>query len=92
MPQDKESFRFLHLLMAWRYLQGFLQLLTQSVYNICGDLVENSLKLAAIDIGSNSIKLAIVDAAASDSFAVIARDKEVVRLGQETLQKGHLAK
>jgi len=49
------------------------------------------LKLAAIDIGSNSIKLAVVDAAASDSFAVLAREKDVVRLGHETLSKGHLA-
>ncbi len=48
------------------------------------------MKLAAIDIGSNSIKLAVVDAAASDSFAVIAREKEVVRLGHETLRNGHL--
>src|SRR6185503_12601472 len=49
------------------------------------------VKLAAIDIGSNSIKLAVVDAAASDSFAVLAREKDVVRLGHETLSKGHLA-
>jgi len=49
------------------------------------------LKLAAIDIGSNSIKLAVVDAAASDSFAVLAREKDVVRLGQGTLRNGHLA-
>ncbi|MBC8030680.1 MAG: Ppx/GppA family phosphatase [Pyrinomonadaceae bacterium] len=49
------------------------------------------MKLAAIDIGSNSIKLAVVDAAASDSFAVLAREKDVVRLGQETLRNGHLA-
>ncbi len=48
------------------------------------------MKLAAIDIGSNSIKLAVVDAAASDSFAVLAREKDVVRLGHETLTKGHL--
>jgi exopolyphosphatase / guanosine-5'-triphosphate,3'-diphosphate pyrophosphatase len=48
------------------------------------------LKLAAIDIGSNSIKLAVVDAAASDSFAVVTREREVVRLGHETLRKGHL--
>jgi exopolyphosphatase/guanosine-5'-triphosphate,3'-diphosphate pyrophosphatase len=50
-----------------------------------------TLKLAAIDIGSNSIKLVVVDAAASDSFAVLARDKEVVRLGHETLTKGRLS-
>jgi exopolyphosphatase/guanosine-5'-triphosphate,3'-diphosphate pyrophosphatase len=49
------------------------------------------VKLAAIDIGSNSIKLVVVDAAASDSFAVLARDKEVVRLGHETLSKGRLS-
>ena len=48
------------------------------------------MKLAAIDIGSNSIKLVVVDAAASDSFAVLAREREVVRLGRGTLLKGHL--
>ena len=51
----------------------------------------STLKLAAIDIGSNSIKLVVVDAAATDSFAVLARDKEVVRLGRETLLKGRLS-
>jgi exopolyphosphatase/guanosine-5'-triphosphate,3'-diphosphate pyrophosphatase len=49
------------------------------------------VKLAAIDIGSNSIKLAVVDAAASDSFAVLSREKEVVRLAHHTLIKGHLS-
>jgi exopolyphosphatase/guanosine-5'-triphosphate,3'-diphosphate pyrophosphatase len=49
------------------------------------------LKLAAIDIGSNSIKLAVVDAAASDSFAFLAQEKEVVRLGHETLRRGLLS-
>jgi len=49
------------------------------------------LKIAAIDIGSNSIKLAVVDAAASNSFAVLLREKEVVRLAHNTLSKGHLA-
>jgi exopolyphosphatase / guanosine-5'-triphosphate,3'-diphosphate pyrophosphatase len=49
------------------------------------------LKVAAIDIGSNSIKLVVVDAAASDSFAVLAREKEVVRLGQDTLRRGRLS-
>ena len=48
------------------------------------------MKLAAIDIGSNSIKLVVVDAAASDSFAVLAREKEVVRLGHETLRRRHI--
>lgn len=45
------------------------------------------MKLAAIDIGSNSIKLVVVEAAASDSFAVLLREKESVRLGHETLRK-----
>jgi exopolyphosphatase/guanosine-5'-triphosphate,3'-diphosphate pyrophosphatase len=50
------------------------------------------LKFAAIDIGSNSIKLVVVDAAASDSFAVLAREREVVRLGHETFLRGHLSR
>ncbi len=50
------------------------------------------MKFAAIDIGSNSIKLVVVDAAASDSFAVLAREREVVRLGHETLLKGYLGR
>lgn len=50
------------------------------------------MKFAAIDIGSNSIKLVVVDAAASDSFAVLGREKEVVRLGHETLLKGYLGR
>ncbi len=49
------------------------------------------MKLAAIDIGSNSIKLVIVDAVASDSFAVLARQKESVRLGRQTLREGFLS-
>jgi exopolyphosphatase/guanosine-5'-triphosphate,3'-diphosphate pyrophosphatase len=50
------------------------------------------LKLAAIDIGSNSIKLAVADAADSSSFAVVTRQKEVIRLGHETLRKGRLSR
>ena len=49
------------------------------------------MKLAAIDVGSNSIKLVVVDATASDSFAVLCREKEVVRLAHNTLHKGYLA-
>ena len=48
------------------------------------------MKVAAIDVGSNSIKLVVVDAAASDSFAVLAREKETVRLGHNTLRRGLL--
>lgn len=50
------------------------------------------MKLAAIDIGSNSIKLAVADAANSDSFAVVTREKEVIRLGHETLRRGRLSR
>ncbi|MGI8469625.1 MAG: HD domain-containing protein [Pyrinomonadaceae bacterium] len=48
-------------------------------------------KIAAIDIGSNSIKLVVVEAAASDSFTVIAQERERVRLGEETLRKKFLS-
>jgi len=49
------------------------------------------MKIAAIDIGSNSIKLVVVDAAASDSFAVLAREKDMVGLGHESLRQGRLS-
>lgn len=49
------------------------------------------MKIACIDIGSNSIKLVVVDAAASNSFAVLAREKDVVRLGHDTLRQGQLS-
>ena len=48
------------------------------------------MKLAAIDIGSNSLKLVVVQAENSDSFTVLAQEREVVRLGQETLVNGHI--
>jgi exopolyphosphatase/guanosine-5'-triphosphate,3'-diphosphate pyrophosphatase len=48
------------------------------------------LKLAAIDIGSNSIKLVVVEAETSKAFTVLAQEREVVRLGQETLVNGHI--
>src|SRR2546430_5949677 len=49
------------------------------------------MKIAGIDVGSNSIKLVVVDAAASDSFAVLAREKETVRLGHDTLRLEQLS-
>jgi exopolyphosphatase/guanosine-5'-triphosphate,3'-diphosphate pyrophosphatase len=49
------------------------------------------LKLAAIDIGSNSIKVVVVEATASDSFKVLASDRQTVRLGQETLVNKHIS-
>lgn len=50
------------------------------------------MKLAAIDIGSNSIKLAVAEAAGGESFAVLTREKDVIRLGHETLRKGRLSR
>ena len=50
------------------------------------------MKIAAIDIGSNSIKLAVADAAHGDSFAVVTRERDVIRLGHETLRKGRLSR
>jgi exopolyphosphatase/guanosine-5'-triphosphate,3'-diphosphate pyrophosphatase len=49
------------------------------------------MKIAAIDVGSNSIKLVVVDAAASDSFAVLGREKDSVRLGHDTLRLQQLS-
>lgn len=49
------------------------------------------MKLAAIDLGSNSIKLVVVEAAAGDSFTEIASEREVIRLGQETLVNKHIS-
>ena len=49
------------------------------------------MRLAAIDIGSNSIKMIVVEATADDSFAVLAREKEVVRLGHNTLREGQFS-
>lgn len=51
----------------------------------------NTQTLAAIDIGSNSIKLVVLKAAASDSFTIIFKEKEAVRLGQETLRRKSLS-
>ena len=49
------------------------------------------MKLAAIDIGSNSIKTIVVDAVSAESFTVLARDKESVRLGHGTLANHQLS-
>ena len=49
------------------------------------------MRLASIDIGSNSIKMVVVEVASNDSFAVLAREKDVVRLGHDTLREGYLS-
>ena len=49
------------------------------------------MKLAAIDLGSNSIKLVVVESGAGDSFTELAIEREVIRLGQETLVNKHIS-
>ncbi|MEO8585321.1 MAG: Ppx/GppA phosphatase family protein, partial [Acidobacteriota bacterium] len=52
-----------------------------------------SKNIAAIDVGSNSIKLLVArrDAADPGHWVEILREKEMVRLGQETLVSGSLS-
>jgi exopolyphosphatase/guanosine-5'-triphosphate,3'-diphosphate pyrophosphatase len=49
------------------------------------------MKLAAIDLGSNSFHAVVVEVSASGGFRVIDREKEMVRLGAETLASGRLS-
>lgn len=50
------------------------------------------MKLAVVDIGSNSIKLLIAESRGDGGeFIALAREKEPVRLGRETLRAGHLS-
>jgi exopolyphosphatase / guanosine-5'-triphosphate,3'-diphosphate pyrophosphatase len=46
---------------------------------------------AALDIGSNSIHLAVVETDQEKPFRVLARDKEVVRLGRSVARDGKLS-
>jgi exopolyphosphatase/guanosine-5'-triphosphate,3'-diphosphate pyrophosphatase len=48
------------------------------------------MKLAAIDLGSNSFHTIVVEVGASGAFQVIDREKEMVRLGADTLSSGRL--
>ena len=49
------------------------------------------MKLAAIDLGSNSIKLVVIETTAGDSFTELASEREIIRLGQETLVNKHIS-
>ena len=49
------------------------------------------MRVAAIDIGSNSIKLLVAETAANGTLLPLQREKSMVRLGHETLLKGHLS-
>ncbi len=49
------------------------------------------MRVAAIDIGSNSIKLLVAETTANGTLLPLRREKSMVRLGHETLLKGHLS-
>ncbi len=49
------------------------------------------MRVASVDIGSNSIKLLVADIAANGALIPLRREKSMVRLGHETLLKGHLS-
>jgi exopolyphosphatase/guanosine-5'-triphosphate,3'-diphosphate pyrophosphatase len=49
------------------------------------------VRVAAIDIGSNSIKLLVAETTANGALLPLRREKSMVRLGHETLLKGHLS-
>ncbi len=49
------------------------------------------MRVAAVDIGSNSIKLLVAETAANGALLPLRREKSMVRLGHETLLKGHLS-
>ncbi|MFI5201245.1 MAG: HD domain-containing protein [Candidatus Kapaibacterium sp.] len=49
------------------------------------------MRIASIDIGSNSIKLLVAELTARGALVPLRREKSMVRLGHETLLKGHLS-
>ena len=49
------------------------------------------MRIASIDIGSNSIKLLVAELTARGALLPLRREKSMVRLGHETLLKGHLS-
>lgn len=48
------------------------------------------MRVAAIDLGSNSFHLLVVDASADGHFVPLARDKEVLRLGDMVTREGRI--
>ena len=48
------------------------------------------MKLAAIDIGSNSVHMIVAEIDGDGNFEIIAREKEMVRLGERSLADGFL--
>lgn len=49
------------------------------------------MRLAAIDIGSNSIHMIVVDAVPGRDLRVVAREKDMARLGDSAFADGHLS-
>src|SRR5262249_19332559 len=47
--------------------------------------------LASIDIGSNSVKLLVARVSRDGSMEPVAREKEMIRLGQATFATGRLS-
>lgn len=52
----------------------------------------SSYRLAAIDIGSNSIHLIVVERESPLGFRILAREKDMVRLGESALTRGKLSR
>lgn len=48
-------------------------------------------RIAAIDIGSNSIHMLVVERTGTTTYRVLAREREMVRLGKSALGKGALS-
>jgi exopolyphosphatase/guanosine-5'-triphosphate,3'-diphosphate pyrophosphatase len=48
-------------------------------------------RLAAIDIGSNSIHMIVVESDAAGGYRVLARERDMVRLGKSSLARGELS-
>ena len=49
------------------------------------------MRLAAIDIGSNSIHMIVVDAVPGRDLRIVAREKDMARLGDSAFAEGHLS-
>ncbi len=48
-------------------------------------------RIAAIDVGSNSIHMVVVEGDGAGGYAVLAREREMVRLGKSALSRGALS-
>ena len=49
------------------------------------------VRIAAIDVGSNSVHMVVVDAVPGRDLRIVAREKEMVRLGDSAFADGHLS-